>query len=82
MGKKQITRLYDFQAGAVIKSSEVDAELNQLVSSVNEIYDAGDYQNGKYYVLASRVIEPSWTMQNLTDFLSVSHNPDGTIKSD
>lgn len=81
MAKKQISRLYDFQPNTTIKSQEVDDEFNQLVDSINEIYDAGDYRNGQYFVLASRIVEPTWIVQNLKNFLEVAHNPDGTIKS-
>ena len=82
MAKKQISRIYDFQPGTTIRSTEVDSELNQLVSSVNEIYDCGDYANGLFYPLASRVVEYTWTPSILKDFLDVAHNPNGTIKAD
>ena len=82
MAKKQIARIYDFQPGATIRSTEVDDELNQLVASVNEIYDCGDYSGGLFYPLASRVVEWTWSPSDLKSFLEVAHNTNGTVKAD
>lgn len=82
MAKKVIYRLYDFQPGTTISSTEVDNELNQLVTSVNELYDCGDYNNNLFYPLASRVVEYTWTPSDLKSFIEVAHNTDGTVKSD
>src|SRR5687768_6755972 len=32
-----ISRLYDFMPGTLIKSSEVDAEFNQLIARINDL---------------------------------------------
>ncbi len=82
MAKKSIVRIHGFQAGTPIRSSEVNNELNQLVTSVNELYDCGEYENNLFYPLASRVIEPTWNPRDLKSFLEVAHYPDGRIKSD
>ncbi|ADO44951.1 hypothetical protein Hydth_0551 [Hydrogenobacter thermophilus TK-6] len=77
-----IVRLYDFQPGTIIKSSEVDNELNQLISFLNRIWTNGSWDGVVWKLLAQYVSSDNWTVSDLRTFLAAAHNPDGTIKSD
>lgn len=76
MAKKTISRLYDFQAGEVIRSTEVDNELNQLVEWLNKTMDPMDWDGVQFYVVPSRVKDPTWTTTVADVF-----NADGTVNT-
>lgn len=72
----QIARLFDFQSGTTIKDSEVDAELNQLVNTANDLDETNFSGTGISGLLPWTIdIDPFTTPATQTNWSTIGIDP-------
>ena len=81
MASKQISRLTTYVAGQTIDPDEHNSEHQQYVDNFNELFKSFDYDGNYHYLFADKT-RLSFSDKNVDELLSLSHNPDGTIKAD
>ncbi len=80
MASKNISRLTAYITGQTINADEHNAEHQQYIDNLNELFKSFDYDGTFHYLLSDKT-KFTFSNLNLEQILSSSHNADGTVKA-